>query len=212
VPEEVGASFTKLGMLSELLVVTNVTKMLQQGCSTFRPPCIPDEVGPSNQSAFPRIAPWLRSTHTTPSLMRTGMGDDSMPMHPPSALQVHPTIQSRCACSHVSPCPCKRLPRRCIRVPMDPATPQLTCMAALRVLSDEYKVHATTWHAPARFMHLRFELLTGKSQPSEEEMAGYTGTSAAAGGGKGAKGVPFFWLNVLLGHVSAREGGRRKKR
>ncbi|KAG2487076.1 hypothetical protein HYH03_014322 [Edaphochlamys debaryana] len=56
----------------------------------------------------------------------------------------------------------------------------------------------------------RYELVTGRSEPTPEELQGFKPQGAAAaaegaggaaggkaGGGKGGKGVPFFWLNAL---------------
>eukprot|EP00798_Chlamydomonas_sp_ICE-L_P020812 gene20812-27647_t len=46
----------------------------------------------------------------------------------------------------------------------------------------------------------RYELVKGSSTPTAEELKGYSGPTAKVG----SKGIPLFWLNVLLGHVLRR--------
>ncbi|KAG1669879.1 hypothetical protein FOA52_012468 [Chlamydomonas sp. UWO 241] len=64
----------------------------------------------------------------------------------------------------------------------------------------------------------RFELVTGSSEPTEEELKGYDGPRADAGKGSGAKalapgkGLPYFWLNALCGHDTISEQITRRDR
>ena len=57
----------------------------------------------------------------------------------------------------------------------------------------------------------RSELVAGKSEPHAEELEGYAGPrDHAAAAGKG-KGLPAFWLNVLLAQVGSAEKCRRQQ-
>jgi hypothetical protein len=51
----------------------------------------------------------------------------------------------------------------------------------------------------------RYEIISGKSEPTEEELEGFTGTQDEPQSPGENRGVPYFWLTVLRSHSTVAE-------
>ncbi len=50
----------------------------------------------------------------------------------------------------------------------------------------------------------RFELVSGREEPDDSELASFNGPRTCGESRGAGKGLPCFWLNVLLSHVRCR--------